>query len=190
MNGLLRKDNFTWRAAAICLLLAAVLSPLPPARADGPSREYQLKAAFLYNFAQFVDWPEEAFANNQSPLVVAVVGQDPFNGALDQILRGKTAGGRGIVVKYFANAGAIEFCHVLFVSSSEQGQMSTVLQRAGKYHALTVGDFDGFTASSGMIRFFAEDNRLRFEINTEAVAADGKLKIRSQLMKLARIYGK
>jgi YfiR/HmsC-like len=189
MNGLLRK-NFTWRLAAICLLLWAVISPLPPARADGPSREYQLKAAFLYNFAQFVDWPEESFANNQSPLIVAVVGQDPFNGALDQVLKGKTAGGRGIVVKYFANSGAIESCHVLFVSSSEQGQMSAVLQRAGKFHALTVGDFDGFTASSGMIRFFAEDNRLRFEINTDAVAADGKLKIRSQLLKLARIYGK
>jgi hypothetical protein len=172
-------------------LLAVLLLVLPPhhaAIADG-SREYQLKAAFIYNFAQFVEWPAEAFANADSPLVIGIAGNNPFGGVLEQAVAGKKAGGRSIVVRYFRNAGAIERCHIVFVCGSEREAMPQIVERCARNNTLTVGDFDEFTGASGMIRFLTQDNRLRFEVNLDAMNRGG-LKISAKLLKLAQIYGR
>jgi hypothetical protein len=121
--------------------------------------------------------------------VIGIVGDPSLGGTLEQAVKGKTAGKREIVVKYFANVGAVEHTHILFVSASERDRMGDLVKRATAESTLTIGDFDGFTAASGMVRFMTEENKLRFEINTDA-ANQGHLKISAQLMKLARIYSK
>ena len=108
---------------------------------------------------------------------------------LEQAVAGKKAGGRSIIVRYFRTAGAIERCHILFVCGSERDSMPQIVQRCARDNTLTVGDFDEFTGASGMIRFLTQDNRLRFEVNLEAMNRGG-LKISAKLLKLAQIYGR
>jgi hypothetical protein len=192
----------TWKT--LRLLLIPLLLMLPPSGvaigggggggggggdSGGASREYQLKAAFIFNFAQFVEWPQEAFAGPDAPLVIGVVGDNPFGGVLEQVVGGKKAGGRSIVVKHFQNAGALERCQVLFVSGSERDRMPQIVERCARENTLTVGDFDDFTGSAGMIRFMTQDNRLRFEVNLEAMGR-GRLRASAKLLKLAQIYNR
>jgi hypothetical protein len=173
------------------ILLSAlpILTISDSSRADAPSREYQLKAAYIYNFAQFIEWPSSAFSSPNAPFVIGIVGDPSLGGTLEQAVKGKTAGKREIVVKYFANVNAVEHAHILFVSASERDRMGDLVKRATAESTLTIGDFDGFTAASGMVRFMTEDNKLRFEVNTDA-ANQGHLKFSAQLLKLARIYNK
>jgi hypothetical protein len=176
------------RLIILCMLL---LVPAPgTARADGPaSREYQLKAAFIYNFAQFVEWPASAFANPNAPFVIGVVGDSSLSATLEQAVKGKTAGKREIAIKSFSNVDSVQHCNILFVSASERDRMGDLIKRAANDSVLTIGDFDGFTAASGMVRFMTEDNKLRFEVNLDATN-QGHLKFSAQLLKLARMYNK
>ena len=172
----------------LCAPAAIVAVCCASARGDpaGPSREYQLKAAFLYNFAQFAEWPDDAFRGPKGPIVIAVAGENPFGGALEQAVRGKQLNGREITVRYYSSAAAVEPCHVLFVSASERNNTQVALQRAGNA-CLTVGDVEGFTARGGIFRFLVEDNKVRFEVNIDA-AQHSRVKISSRLLKLAKIY--
>lgn len=154
----------------------------------GASREYQLKAAFLYNFAQFVEWPDDTFDDSQAPIVIQVVGHSPFGGALDHAVRGKLVNGRRIEVRYYAEAAAVKPGHIVFLCASERNNIEQVLKKAGAA-ALTVGDYDRFTQDGGMFRFFGESNKVRFEVNLEA-AKRSRLKISSKLLKLAKVYGR
>ena len=179
-------------AAALLALLAllVLLSSRGVARADsGGSREYQLKAAFIFNFAQFVEWPADAFAGADSPLVIGVVGSNPFGDVLEQVVAGKKVGGRNIVVKYFRSAHAMERCHIAFISGSERDAMPLLVERCARDSTLSVGDFDGFTSTRGMIRFVTQDNRLRFEVNLESMNR-GRLRASAKLLKLAQVYGR
>jgi hypothetical protein len=176
------RQIFILLIAASAVLVAGV----SPARADA-SREYQLKAAFLYNFAQFVEWPADAFASGDAPIVIGVLGDNPFGGALEQAVRGKSVNGRGIQIRYYPSIESIDRCHVLFVSSSQRFNTAAVLQKAGD-STLTVGDYDGFTRDGGLFRFLTEANKVRFEVNLDA-AQRSRLKISSKLLKLAKIYG-
>jgi len=176
------------------LILVGALALLLPwrggARADGgASLEYKLKAAFIYNFAQFVEWPGDAFGGPSAPFVIGVVGDPSLAQMLEQAVKGKTAGKREIVVKYYAGVDAIQRSHILFVAASERERMGDVVRRAFADSTLTIGDFDGFTAASGMVRFITEDNRLKFEVNLDATN-QGHLKFSAQLLKLARMYNK
>jgi hypothetical protein len=159
---------------------------VPSARGDGPpDRAAQLKAAFIYNFAQFVEWPGGAFGGPNAPFVMGVVADGGFAGTLEQVVKGKTAGKREIVVKYFANAGEVQRCQILFIGGAERASMPDLFRRAANDNMLTIGDLDGFTSAGGMVRFLTEDNRLRFEVNQEAASA-AQLKFGAQLLKLAR----
>ena len=172
------------------LLLLLVIPAASTSLGQGaPSRENQVKAAFIYNFAQFVEWPDDAFPGNGAPFVIGILGDGALHATLEQALKGKTAGGREFSVRYFARTSDITRCHILFVAASEQGRAAEVLQKVNHQATLTVGDFDGFTAASGVVRFLTEDNKLRFEVNVEA-ANDERLRVSSKLLKLARIYNK
>lgn len=173
-----------WRV--IFVLAAWVLALAPGARGEAP-REYQLKAAFIYNFVQFVEWPAGTFPDGHTPLVLATVGDDPFQGALDKAVGGKTVGGRPLAVKHFARVADVQGCQVLFIGTGQEEQLAAVLQRLGNAPVLTVGESDGFVRGGGMVRFYEEDNRLRFEVNPNAAARTG-LRISSRLLRLARIY--
>jgi hypothetical protein len=172
------------------LLLLLVIPATSTSLGQGaPSRENQVKAAFIYNFAQFVEWPDDAFLGNGAPFVIGVLGDGGLHGELERTLKGKTAGGREFSVRYFARVSDITRCHILFVGAAEQARAAEVIQKVARQGTLTVGDFDGFTASAGVVRFLTEDNKLRFEVNIDA-ANDERLRVSSKLLKLARIYNK
>jgi uncharacterized protein DUF4154 len=147
--------------------------------------EYQVKAAFLYNFAKFVEWPAGA-AGPTAPIVICVIGHDPFGAVLDQTVQSKTINGRPLAVKRPADPAGLRSCRILFVGSSEGDQLPGLLKMAERAGILTVGDMDGFPRMGGMIGFVLEDNKVRFEVNVDAVER-ARIRISSQLLQLARV---
>jgi len=177
------------RAAIIAVgivLVAMLISGGAPSFARGETApEYTVKAAFLYNFAKFVEWPDGAFSGPTSPIVIWVLGEDPFGNALGS-LKGKTANGRPIVVRYAANLGDLERCHLLFVSASEKANLQKILLITKGWSILTVGDMNSFAQDGGIINMVKEESRVGIEINLEA-AQLSRLKLSSKLLGLAKI---
>jgi hypothetical protein len=167
----------------------AVVTATIPCRADAPTREYKVKAAFIYNFTQFIQWPDAAFASKDSVFIVATVGTDPFDGALDDAMAGKTVANHSVTVEHFATVDNIGACQLLFVPASQDSSLSALFAKINGVPVLTVGESDAFPQAGGGIRFFLEDNKIRFEINPDPIEAVG-IKVSAKLMKLARIYQK
>ena len=161
------------------LLLAAELG-----RAQTPPRptEYQLKAAFLYNFAKFIDWPPEALADEKEPFIIGVLGDNPFGNDLEQA--GKKINDHTISVQSFHTGAEAAHCQILFISKSEEKHFSEIIQALHGTAVLTVSETDGFIEKGGMVNFVKEDNKIHFRINGEAAKAD-RLKISSKLLSLA-----
>ena len=179
-------------ALAVSALAGAANAPAVQAGSDAAktsaSREYRIKAAFLYNFAKFTVWPAGAFADAKAPLRLCVLGDDPFDGAL-AALEGRTVKNRPIVTNRSESAESLEQCHLLFVSASEHGRLGTILESLRGVPVLVVGDTPHFARSGGTIRLETVDNKVRFEINVRA-AQHAKLKIDSRLLRLGRIVDK
>lgn len=165
-------------AVLIVLLLAAA----GPAAAQAP--EYDLKAAFLFNFAKFVEWPQGAFPGENTPMTICVFGKDPFGHSLDEVVQGERIGERGLVIQRPDGLDDLDACHVLFVSPSERERISKVLARVRGEPVLTVADTEGFLRAGGVINFILEGSKVRFLINQEAAERNG-LRISSKLMRLA-----
>lgn len=149
-----------------------------------PSREFQIKAAFLYNFAQFVDWPPASFPTPESPLIIAVLGMDPFGSFLDDLVRGERANGRPLVVRRFRTVDELEKCHVLFVSGSEGQNLEQIVERLSQESVLTVCDWEAYARQGAIVWFVMERNRVRLRINLDAAKAAG-LTISSKLLRSA-----
>jgi hypothetical protein len=176
-------------AAAFVFLAAypAGAQEAPTVAQEAPKApEYRIKAAFLYNFTLYTEWPATAFEKPESPIVLAIAGEDPFGSELDDAVRGKTVRGRAIEVRRYDQAGDVAPCHLLFLASSQARHLSQILRRFSTAVPLTVGETDDFTRSGGVIRFLVEENKIRFEVNTDA-AARARLKISSKLLHLAKI---
>lgn len=171
-------------AYLICLTLAVVL----PSRAQNndptDSSEYLIKAGFTYNFAKLMDWPAGAFAQADSPIVIGVLGVDPFNGTLDQVLKGKQANGRSFEVRHLKWGADFKGCNILFVSNSETAHIDELLRAVKGLPILTIGETPGFAQRGGIINFIVADNRVRFEINDDAAKQAG-INISSRLLSLA-----
>jgi hypothetical protein len=153
------------------------------------SSEYLIKAGFIYNFAKFVEWPANAFAQADSPIVIGVLGTDPFGNTLDRIVEDKKVGTRGFVVrryKWNKDLKELKECKILFVSVSERAHIDEIVDGVKGLPILTVGETPGFAERGGVIRFTLEDNRVRFEVNVEA-AHQADLNISSRLLTLAKI---
>lgn len=153
-----------------------------PLRAQAP--EYDLKAAFLFNFARFVEWPPTAFAGDRAPLTVCVYGEDPFGPTLDAVVQGERVGERSLLVQRPDSLDDLGECHVLFVCRSEKDRLGKVMAQVAGKPVLTVADTDGFLRAGGTINFILEGSKVRFLINQEAAARSG-LRISSKLMRLA-----
>ena len=147
--------------------------------------EYQLKAAFLYNFAKFVEWPKEAFAGPTTPFTIGVLGQNPFGDELNRTVQNKDLNGHPIAIKYLRTVSEAGTCHILFICSSERRRMADILKVASAGNVLTVAETDRFLQAGGMIRFVMEENKVRFDINDEAAKSAG-LRISSKLLGVAR----
>ena len=157
------------------------------ARGQG-SREYDIKAVFLYNFASFVEWPESAFAGPEAPFVVGILGHDPFGRVLDEVVAGERMKNRPIVLRRVSRIEEAGGCHILFVSASERRRMQEILDRFRHAPVLTVADFPDFVETGGAIGFRTEDNRLKVDVNARAARAAG-LTVSSKLLKVARVIG-
>lgn len=156
---------------------------------DADSSEYLIKAGFIYNFAKFVEWPSAAFSQPDSPIVIGVLGADPFGNVLDRIVEDKKIGPRGFVVrryKWGKELKDLKDCKILFISSSEKTHIDEILLSVKGLPILTVGETAGFAERGGVIRFTLEDNRVRFEVNVDA-AHQADLNISSRLLTLAKI---
>jgi hypothetical protein len=175
---------------AYWLALALTVGGLYSAEAlSQPVDEYQVKAAFLYNFAKFVEWPPQAFRNASAPLAICILGPNPFGRSLEEAVDGKVVEDRKLVVRQFADIRQVNGCHILFVSSPERKSLRAILGDLKESGVLTVGETEGFTAEGGVISLQLEGDRVRFEINLDA-AGRQKLRISSKLLSLARIVKK
>jgi YfiR/HmsC-like len=146
--------------------------------------ETQVESVFLLNFAQFVDWPAAAAADSQAPLVIGVLGDDPFNGVLDETVRGERLRGRPVVVRRYRRLEDIKACDILFISQSEAERLGDILATLKSRPILTVSDATDFAQRGGIIRFVTAKARVRLEINPDAAQA-AHLTLSSKLLRLA-----
>jgi len=150
-----------------------------------PLPEYPVKAAFLYRFVEFVEWPP-ASPLPKHLVTIGVLGRDPFGGVLDTAVLHKTVAGRALAIRRFASVEALEACEILFIGTSEMPHLPEILARLKHAPVLTVGEADRFARHGGMIGFFFEDGRVRLEVNREAAERAG-LRISSKLLSVARL---
>jgi hypothetical protein len=172
--------SFFWFPGLLLALCALAL------RGQEVSREYQLKAIFLYRFAQFVDWPETAFPSPNSPLIIGVLGPDPFGGYLEAAVRNERIRKRRLSVQHFQRSQDARHCQILFISASESERLEKIQAELAGRSILTVGETEGFALRGGMIQFITERNRIRFLINLKAAKAE-HLQISSKLLELAEV---
>lgn len=167
------------------------LSGAWPASAQAsPPNEYAVKAAFLFHFGQFVEWPEGAFQNANSPVVYCTIGEDPFQGALDDTLKGKTIEARALLVRHLKDGSEAQGCHVAFIGKTGKRRVTDELAILKSSPVLTIGESEQFVKDNGIIAFCVEENKIRFNINLEA-AEKANLKISSRLLTLAKtVIGK
>lgn len=189
MQGTLERERRMSKAARVVVVLLVAWwqgwGAAAIAAENGSSSEYAVKAAFLYHFAQFVEWPEGAFRDANSPLVYCTIGFDPFEGALDATLKGKSVNGRAIEVRHLKQAPEAQGCHLLFVGEGQKRQIPAVLAQFHGTPVLLVGESEKFATEGGTIGFVLEENKVRFEVNLEA-AEKSRLKISAKLLALAK----
>lgn len=167
------------------LTVAWTLLVGPNARAQASAHtEYEVKAAYLYNFGRFVQWPARAVAGKDDSFAVCVLGQDPFGQTLDSTLAGEALHGKPVVIRRISKPQDAGDCRILFISSTEGNHLKEILGAFDQAGVLTVSDMPGFSRRGGMIQFVLEGDRIRFEINL-ASAESAKLVLSSELLKLA-----
>lgn len=173
-------------AAAGAAGSAAALDGAQAAQAGEPkvTREYLIKAALLYNFAKFTDWPAHSFEGPDAPLLICVLGSDPFGPALKTI-EGKVIKNRPVVTRVVSRVLDSRRCHVIFVSDSERSRLAEILELVGDDPILTIADMPDFAVSGGIINLKVVDNKSRFDINL-AAAHRANLKLSSKLLILAQ----
>jgi len=175
--------------SVLALVLACLLVIAPDAKAETTtSKEYLVKAAFLLNFAQFVEWPDDAFPAADTPMRIGVLGEDPFGAALDEMTRGETVRNRPVVVRRSRKCDELRDCQLVFISRSEKARIPDILASLAQGAALTVSDIEGTASQGGMIGFYLEGNKVRFELNPTS-AQKQRLKLSAQLLRLGRIIG-
>jgi len=171
-----------WAGRSV-LVVATVLSLPLPAHA-GEAREYDLKAAYLYRFVQFISWPENAFPDPGSPFVVGILGPDPFAGSLDAILDGEHVGRRPIVLERYTDASEVSTCHLLYLSDAAAESIERALAQLRRPGLITVGDSAVFAQRGGAIGFAGDADRINLVINT-ASGRDAGVVFSSKLLHLA-----
>jgi hypothetical protein len=173
-------------ATGVAFFILVVIARLDLNAAESKSkltREYDLKAAFLFNFAHFVEWPSAAFEDANTPIVIGVLGDDPFGPVLDKMVEGETIQNRRLIIKRSHQVEDLKNCQVLFISKSEKDRMDEILSQLNPAAVLTVSEVESFARRGGIINFYIADKKVRFEINPQAAKRNG-LKISAQLLEL------
>ena len=159
----------------------------PSVAASPTAREYDLKAAFLFNFTKFIEWPPTSFGTAEAPLVVGILGEDPFGESLDRLLQGKLVGRHPLVIKRFASGQMPDNCQLLFVCRSEKDHWPESLKNLRGKPMLLVSETDGFPEHGGMINFFIESDKVRFAVNPEAAKRAGLI-VSTKLLNVAKVF--
>jgi len=170
------------RTGLLVLMGLAHLTAADPQNAD----EYQVKAAFLYNFAKFVEWPAGAFKSAADPIVICVLGRSPIGGSLEQAIKGKQINGRNLAIRQTQEPQEAAACHLLFVAASEKKRPPAIFDLLKSASILTVGETANFAAAGGVIGFRMDDGKVGLEINVCAEQR-ARLRISSKLLSLAKI---
>jgi hypothetical protein len=185
-------DDWAWKARAVSsvarlAVLLCILSVVggERSRAQSNDEEYQVKAAFLYHFAQLVDWPADALTGDGNSLFLCTFGEDPFQGVLERTIAGKAIGSRVIRIRHLKEPEEMQSCQIVFLGKSETKRIPMLLEDLHNAPVLTVGETAGFLDAGGMVCFLLEENRVRFAINLDAAEA-ARLKIGSRLLVLAQ----
>lgn len=155
--------------------------------AQSKAAEYQVKAIFLYNFTQFVDWPEAAFENSEAPFVIGILGDDPFGNYLDRTVEGERIGTHPIKVKRCGDLRSAMSCHMLYINSNDREWLRTILNAVSEKNILTVSDDPYFNSLGGIIRFYTEENKIKLQINLPR-SKEAQLNISSKLLSVAKIH--
>jgi hypothetical protein len=175
------------RFIAVCLICATTALPSRAQTANSSdSSEYLIKAGFIYNFAKLMQWPGSAFPQPDSPIVIGILGNDPFGATLDSVLAGKKVDARGFVVKHLKWGADIKSCNILYVSASEAPHLDDILHALKGLPILTIGQMPDFARRGGIVNFVIADDKVRFEVNVEA-AKQADISISSRLLTLAKI---
>ncbi len=161
--------------AVLCCAAITVQAQSTPA--------YQVKAAFLYNFTQFVEWPSGSYDGNRAPFVIGILGENPFGNYLDELVKDEKAGSRRIIIKKYRDVNDVKNCHILFINMPNPAE---VVRTLGNKSILTVSDADNFTREGGMVRFFTQNSKIRLQINPSAARA-ANLDISAKLLRIAEI---
>ncbi len=183
---LMRRSRLT---VAVLLCLSLALGANAQSSDSAASSEYLIKAGFIYNFAQLVQWPSVVFSQADSPIVIGILGTDPFGTTIDRVVENKKLDGRNLVVKrlkWGKDLKDLKDCNILFVSSSEKEHIPDLVNMVKWLPILTIGETPGFATRGGIINLTLQDNKVRFEVNIEA-AKQANLNISSRLLALARI---
>lgn len=184
-----------WTAAAAAAVALALVAGLPGGGAPAGSRafgqtaaagEYEVKAAFLFNFTRFVEWPAEAFASRSAPFRLCVVGHDPFGGALEAIVRGERVAGRRLVAERHVRPETAGECQIVFLAADDDPEPLDRLPAAGARYRLMVGESQRFLRHGGHFRFRLVDDRVRLSVNLQALEAS-RLRVSSKLLRLAEV---
>jgi len=175
------------RRVPILILFLGLLSA-PSSAGTKLTQEYDLKAAFMFHFAQFVEWPAAALPERSTPLTIGIFGEDPFGKSLDEMVVNETVRGHKLLVRRFKNVSQVDSCHILFISSSEAGRLDSILSHLTRRSVLTVGESKDFAQRSGIIGFVLKQKRLRLAVNLAAANAAG-LTISSKLLRQSEIVG-
>lgn len=187
-----RAPGSCWHARRLAGVLLGLLAwfgcvPTAPQAASpepGASKEYQVKAAFIYNFTKFVEWPGHSFPEASTPLIIAVLGANPFGPELQKAVENRRVNGRELVIRQVNTVAELNQAHVAFLGLADPARMSESLATLRRRPVLTIGERESFVREGGMIGFILEGDKVRFAINMEA-AQEGGLKISAQLQKLA-----
>jgi uncharacterized protein DUF4154 len=147
--------------------------------------EYQVKAVFLYNFTQFIEWPQSAFDNPDDPFIIGIIGDDPFGSYLDETVAGEKFGTHPIEVQRYNDVKDVNYCHILYINTGDAESAKKILTMVSDKSILTVSDDPGFYKWGGIVRFFTENNKIRLQINVELSRA-AELNISSKLLSVAK----
>lgn len=173
---------FTKNYLAVPLLISQLIVSAP----EQPSREYQLKAVFLFNFTQFVDWPANSFSSDQAPMVIGIVGSNPFGSYLEETVHGEKINGRPLLIQYYDTMEGIGACHVLFINVTETNKREQIIEKVKGRNILTVSDAPDFMEQGGMIRFFTKQDKIKLQVNLEATKM-ASLVMSSKLLRLVEV---
>ena len=185
---MIRKHMFKIFRLFIIIAVCGLLLNISHASAESDlSREYKIKTVLLYRFTKFIEWTPESFSDNQDPLILTIIGNDPLSKAIDA-LHGKKVKGRKLLIKRITSIEDIDKSHIFYIAQSEKERLTEILQTTRELCVLTISDIKGFSKKGGIINFFMVENTVRFEINV-AAAQEAGLEIKPSLIKLAKVVG-